>query len=926
MYTNACSIGNKKHELNRYIDLIKPDIIGITEVWDKSTFVLNGYQPAIRKDRPDNIIGGGVMILIHDSLKIIERDVFVDQGFEDSVWCLLQTNDKKKLLIGNCYRSPQSTGTNNANLRALFEKASRMNVAHTLIMGDFNYKEIEWRTGIVQGPDSSDARLFLNVVQDSFLCQHVHSPTRFRQGNTPSTLDLIFTKEENDIQELISHPPLGKSDHCVLAWEMCLTDNLKEKCTSKPSLNLKAGNYQDMTYALRQVNWSEMEILNVEESWLWFKSKIKEGMDYFIPKFKSTCKAKNVMPWWNRKLEKQVKRKYKAWRNYKDTGEGFRRYTQARNTTLNLIRSTRREFETKLAKTAKKNPKAIAKYIRSQTKIKEKVTILLKKDGSCTDTDQEAAQVLQDFFCSVFVDEDSGQLPYFPDLLQPDQQINNITITVEEVKHELEKLSEDKAPGPDGIPSLVLKSCSEALASPLCKIFAKSLDEGKLPLDWKNATVTPIFKKGTRKKAENYRPISLTSQVCKVFERIIKTRLEAHFTTHRLISKHQHGFVQKRSCLTNLLETLERWTATLDKNSCLDVIFLDYQKAFDSVPHKRLIKKLSAYGVKGNIITWIQDFLTGRQQQVAVRSATSDWQPVLSGVPQGSVLGPLLFIAYINELPALVESEIKLFADDAKLFREINGPRDHVRLQSDLDTLSKWSDDWLLKFNPVKCKTMHCGPSNPKKTYLMQGVEIAETTSERDLGIVITNSLKATEHCQTAAKKGMSAFRTLKTAFDEFTVENFTGLFNTYVRPHLDYCIQAVGPQLVQDIDTLERVQRRATKMVAGLRHTPYEDRLKLLKTTSLRARLERGDQIETYKIVTGKVNIQKEQFFIIRPTHTRGHHLKLEKKRANHYARAGFFSHRVVNRWNQLPSHVVSAKTTNTFKMRLDRHLASLS
>lgn len=926
MYTNACSISNKKHEFYQYVDKFKPHIIGITEVWDKNDFGLDGYHPPIRKDRPADTKGGGVMILLQDNLKLVECEELNDSNFEESVWCSVQTSSKKKLLIGNCYRSPQSNHNNNANLNTLLETAKGMNISHTLIMGDFNFKEIDWKKGTVQGPENSDARLFYDSVQESLLCQHVDFPTRYRVGNTPSVLDLVFTKEENDIQELTCQPPLGKSDHCVLTWEMYLQDGLQTVNAGKPTLNYKAGNYRGITEALLQVNWDEMDDLDVEKSWCWFKSKIKEAIELFIPRFKTTRKVKNAPPWWNRTLEQQVKAKYRAWRTYKATGQGLQNYKRVRNETVNLIRNTRRQFETKLAKTAKKNPKAIAKYIRSQSKIKDRVTNLLKDDGSTTNSDREVAETLQEFFCSVFVREVPGSLPPFQDQLQPDQELRNITVTTEEIKHELDKLDGEKASGPDGIPSLVLKSCSEALTLPLSKIFAQSLDEGKLPSEWKKATVTPIFKKGSRKKAENYRPISLTSQCCKVFERMVKKRLEEHLTSHNLLTDHQHGFMRKRSCLTNLFETLENWTEVLDKNSCLDVIFLDYQKAFDSVPHLRLVKKLSGYGIKGKVLSWIRDFLVGRQQQVSVRSASSKWQEVRSGVPQGSVLGPILFNLYVNELPSLVTSKIKLFADDSKLYQSINNPGDCLTLQSDLNTLSQWSDDWLLRFNPNKCKTMHLGQHNPENTYYMQGVALNKTSSERDLGIIVTNTLKSTEHCQKAAKKGMAALRTLKSAFDGFTVDNFTGIFNTYVRPHLDYCIQAVGPLLVQDLNALERIQRRGTKMVSGLKQMSYDERLKVLKTMSIKDRIERGDLIEAYKIMTGKVNIRKEQFFEVKTTRTRGHHLKLVKKRAIHQSRLGFFSNRVVNKWNLLPSHVISANTTNTFKTRLDKHLKSLS
>ena len=190
-----------------------------------------------------------------------------------------------------------------------------------------------------------------------------------------------------------------------------------------------------------------------------------------------------------------------------------------------------------------------------------------------------------------------------------------------------------------------------------------------MPEEWKKASVVPIFKTGSKKSPNNYRPVSLTSQVCKVLERIIKRHVSKHLLDNDLITNEQHGFVPRKSCLTNLLESLEDWTHVLDNNESLDIIYCDFKKAFDSVPHQRLLKKISAYGIRGQILNWIRNFLTDRKQEVVVRGVRSSLETVTSGVPQGSVLGPTLFILYVNELPELVQGQIKLFADDAKIYR-----------------------------------------------------------------------------------------------------------------------------------------------------------------------------------------------------------------------------------------------------------------
>ena len=273
-----------------------------------------------------------------------------------------------------------------------------------------------------------------------------------------------------------------------------------------------------------------------------------------------------------------------------------------------------------------------------------------------------------------------------------------------------------------------------------------------------------------------------------------------------------------------------------------------------------------------------------------------------------------------------------MFADDTKLFRGITNGDDSKVLQADLDKLSEWSGRWLLTFNVEKCKTMHCGQSNPQVNYFMRqnGTEpkiLSSTNQERDLGVIVSSNLKASCHCLAASKKAMTALRLLKMAFYNLDLGNFKALYTTYVRPHLDYCLPAVGPYLVQDIQRLEKVQRRATKLVIEIRTLPYPERLKKLDIPSMEDRLNRGDLIEAFKIITGKVDIDPGQFFEYQDdARTRGHHLKLKKRRAIHHYRNMFFANRVVTPWNDLPENVVSAPTVNAFKKRLDQLWATLA
>ena len=265
-------------------------------------------------------------------------------------------------------------------------------------------------------------------------------------------------------------------------------------------------------------------------------------------------------------------------------------------------------------------------------------------------------------------------------------------------------------------------------------MFNLSLQEGIVPLEWKEANIIPLFKKGSRNKSVNYRPVSLTSVICKVLETIIRDHMMDFLIKHKLINPSHHGFLKARSCLTNWLCLFEEITKWVDEGSPVDVIYLDFQKAFDKVPHQRLILKLKSHGMGNSIINWIEQWLNDRRQRVVVDGEVSSWKPVLSGVPQGSVLGPILFLVYINDLEEGVTGNILKFADDTKLFRKTKEIGDKQNVQDAIDKLVRWSEKWQMLFNFGKCKCLHIGPGNTGKNYEMGGTILSKTVKEKTYG------------------------------------------------------------------------------------------------------------------------------------------------------------------------------------------------
>ena len=351
----------------------------------------------------------------------------------------------------------------------------------------------------------------------------------------------------------------------------------------------------------------------------------------------------------------------------------------------------------------------------------------------------------------------------------------------------------------------------------------------------------------------------------------------------------------------------------------MDIVYLDFQKAFDKVPHVRLISKLNAHGINGNVSKWIAAWLSGRKQRVTLGGAASGWSDVRSGVPQGSVLGPVLFTIFINDIDENIVSNIIKFADDTKIFSCVDNTDDAMLIVKDLDLLYAWSQDWQMSFNVEKCKVLHIGRNNDCYNYTMNGKVLHSIDEEKDLGVVIHKSLKPSRHIAESVKKANRTLGIINRCFSYKDMKIILPLYKSLVRPLLEYCSPAWSPFLKQDIVLIEKVQRRFTRMVPGLRELPYNLRLDFLGLIPLEVRRMRSDLIEVFKILKGIVKINISDLFTIREsTITRGHNLKLYKKQCNLNVRKHFFNQRVVNVWNSLPVEAVESTTINAFKSHL--------
>ena len=422
----------------------------------------------------------------------------------------------------------------------------------------------------------------------------------------------------------------------------------------------------------------------------------------------------------------------------------------------------------------------------------------------------------------------------------------------------------------------------------------------------------------------------MTPLPCRTLERIFIPPIIHHLESINLLSKYQHGFRKKRSCVTQLLECIEEWTIAIDEGKQVDIIYLDFKAAFDKVAHKRLLKKVWSIGIRGKVYQWIKNFLCDRYQRVKINGVYSEWKRVTSGVPQGSVLGPVLFLIYINDLPDVMNCAMKMFADDTKLYSEITPKAEDIGeqiLQDNVFNACNWAIKWQMTFNTGKCKTMHIG-NKKELEYFMQDsdgqvVKIKQVEYEKDLGVIIDENLNFRKHIIT---KVNLANRNVGLMFKNFTFMNknmFLSLYKTMVRPHLEYASVIWSPKYKKDAILIENVQRRATRMVKELKGLSYSERLKQLGLPTLEYRRTRADVVQAYKLLKGIDKTDKE-LLTFSQTNTRGHQYKLFKPRANTRTRGNSFSHRVVEPWNSLSADVVEAPSLNAFKSRLNKHWTS--
>lgn len=498
-----------------------------------------------------------------------------------------------------------------------------------------------------------------------------------------------------------------------------------------------------------------------------------------------------------------------------------------------------------------------------------------------------------------------------------------ILVTTEGITKLLKNLNTNKAQGPDKLPTVILKQHADLVAPILQVIFQQSLDTGTVPSDWQKADVVPVFKKGDKSKPENYRPVSLTCVTSKILEHILHSHILKHLDEHHILANFQHGFRKKHSCETQLLTTIENLARNRDKSLQTDLLILDFSKAFDTVPHQRLLYKLKYYGIHESTQNWIQSWLTHRTQRVVVDGEASTEAPVTSGVPQGTVLGPLMFLIYINDIGDNILSPLRLFADDALLYSTVSSVEDALRLQSDLHKLARWSDMWQMHFNALKCYLLRMFSHKTPilHTYFMKQTKLTAVEQNPYLGVALDKNLSWKPHIDSTCQKGTNALNFIKRNLWRCPPKLKETAYKVLVRPILEYAGTVWDPHHQYQIRKLEMVQRRAARFVKGAytRDISVTQLLADLQWQPLQERRLIARLSLYHKAVNNTIAIDIPPYINPNSRQSRqAHPIQYTNigTRTDIY-KFSFFP-RSTRAWNKLPADIVQQPQTDQFKTKL--------
>ncbi len=806
-----------------------------------------------------------------------------------------------------------------------------------------------------------------DAFNDLGLEQMIHQSTH--QGGR--ILDLLLTNRPSVVSEVsvLGQHTVCQSDHYAISFQ-CKT-KIHKIIKKRKAFNFRKANWNALNRALNGIKWDTcLQHCEPEVAWDRFRKILSDLTNKFIPTV--LVKDNNLPPWFDKETFKLHKKKDRLRKKFKETdsADDYERYSNCRKQFKILLNEKMREHvedESDPGLISKK----FWKYLKSTsggTRIPETVNYGTRFRNNV----QGQTELFNDFFADQFCESSK----YDIDIDFSNDQDFNINFDFRKIRTLLKNINANKAAGPDGIHGRILKQCAASIAYPLSKIFELSYNSGMIPKEWKLANVVPVYKKGSKMSVENYRPISLTSLVMKIFEKSIRN--EIMIKCEHLLGRNQHGFLPNKSCCTQLITFTESIAEAMNAATRTDVVYFDFAKAFDSVNHDLILQKLKyRFKIDGTLLKFIVNYLKEREQCVIIGGTKSSTVNVRSGVPQGSILGPLLFVLFIDDMSEEISdgTKIALYADDTKIWRKIINWEDHETLQKDIDALFQWSTVNKMKFHPKKCKVVPIAPSNKDRVnmldlfnknfplrsktffYNLNGTELEFVQQEKDLGIIVTSNLTWDQQIEALYNKASSRLGLLKRTMHFVKCpKQRRAFYLAIVRSQFEHCVQVWRPSSEVLINKLERIQRRAVKWILFEQDHSYNDleyhmRLRDLNLLPLRERFISSDLVLFHDIVNDVSCVQMPQYVkpltteqrsklrskIKQPERIDGNReLNFHNLRQNRYDsgslkceieakspcfKASFFF-RTIQEWNVLPAELRSTPGKNDFRVKLFEYL----
>uniref|UniRef100_A0A1X7VGL1 Reverse transcriptase domain-containing protein n=1 Tax=Amphimedon queenslandica TaxID=400682 RepID=A0A1X7VGL1_AMPQE len=795
---NARSIVNKLQSLHALLLSGDFHIIAITESWCSSFITDKEISPfgyfVYRHDRDTR--GGGVFLAVSESVpsRVLDSLSSIELVVVDIL-------THPSIIICLAYVPPPPAFT---YLKHLFSSINAIvGDKDFILLGDFNCPETIW---VSLHGDNPAFHSLCEFVFDQNLCQLVTVPTHVK-GNV---LDLVLTQKPESIHDLCVHSdgfsPLPLSDHYPISFSHSCQISVSTH-SHLPTLNYLKGDYVALNDYLLDIDWESYFLTeDVEQLLCFIKSVIYESCCRFVPL--QTSHSKRYPKWFTghvrHKLHKVRSLRIKVARSPGSSVAAILKIADQELQTA--IIEAKSSFEADLVnKYAFSNDLKIFSHVQNLLGF-QSIPCMMSLDSVSASTDAGIESLFNDFFHSVFSHPSAP-----PNVSSPPADadtVDNFSFSVSDVYKCLSSLDVHKCCGIDDIPACLLQSCAISLCEPIHHLFSQCVRLSYLPVEWRTHLVTPVYKSGDRSSVKNYRPILLLCILSKVLERHIFERIYPHIAA--TISHNQFGFKKQRSTLQQLLAHLNNIVSIVAQSKQVDVAYLDIKKAFDTVDHNLQLEKLWRCGICGEMWGLIKAYLSGRQQCVTVRGCQSGLLPVTSGVPQGSFLGPLFFILFINDLPGCtIHSNMLLFADDSKCSKSIASSSDCLLLQEDLDRVCEWSTSSGLKFNfqktfLVKYRRKMAAPI--VFNYCFGESIVPCNTSCKDLGIIFQEDLSWSAQVKAVLAKAYKTLSLLRRTFRAASTPTVVKkkLYLSLIIPIFTYCAPIWRPSLIKDIMDIE--------------------------------------------------------------------------------------------------------------------------